>query len=117
MIVVTMAAKVHHGERCRTGVALRLATPALPLAVPALASASPLLRHLLRVIGDGQALASGCLRDVSGLGENASFLGWNSPHCRAAALRKFQLTTQPTECDVLYDLRVFWQSPRSCKWL
>src|SRR5580658_1832576 len=24
----------------------------------------------------------------------------------------FQPTTQPTECDVLYDLRVVWQSPR-----
>jgi putative transposase len=28
-----------------------------------------------------------------------------------------QPTTQPTNCDVLYDLRVFWQSPRSCKLL
>ena len=27
----------------------------------------------------------------------------------------FQPTTQPTTCDVLYDFRVFWQSPRSCK--
>src|SRR6266481_3883513 len=29
----------------------------------------------------------------------------------------FQPTTQPTTCDVLYDSRVFWQSPRSCKLL
>ncbi len=29
----------------------------------------------------------------------------------------FQPTTQPTNCDVLYDLQVFWQSPRSCKLL
>src|SRR6202790_5074405 len=28
-----------------------------------------------------------------------------------------QPTTQPTNCDVLYDLQVFWQSPRSCKLL
>jgi hypothetical protein len=26
----------------------------------------------------------------------------------------FQPTTQPTECDVLYDLRGVWQSPRPC---
>ena len=31
--------------------------------------------------------------------------------------RIFQPTTQPTKDDVLYDLRVFWQSPRSCKLL
>jgi len=24
----------------------------------------------------------------------------------------FQPTTQPTKCDVLYDFRVLWQSPR-----
>ena len=29
----------------------------------------------------------------------------------------FQPTTQPTDYDVLYDFRVFWQSPRSCKLL
>ena len=29
----------------------------------------------------------------------------------------YQPTTQPTKCDVLYGLRVFWQSPRSCKLL
>jgi hypothetical protein len=29
----------------------------------------------------------------------------------------FQPTTQPTNCDVLHDLQVFWQSPRSCKLL
>ena len=29
----------------------------------------------------------------------------------------FQPTPQPTECDVLYDFRVLWQSPRSCKLL
>src|SRR5579863_4399577 len=29
----------------------------------------------------------------------------------------FQPTTQPTKDDVLYDLRVFWQSPRCCKLL
>jgi hypothetical protein len=29
----------------------------------------------------------------------------------------FQPTTQPTNCDVLYGLLVFWQSPRSCKLL
>ena len=28
-----------------------------------------------------------------------------------------QPTIQPTNCDVLYDFRVFWQSPRSCKLL
>ncbi len=28
-----------------------------------------------------------------------------------------QPTTQPTICDVLYDFRVVWQSPRSCKLL
>jgi len=27
---------------------------------------------------------------------------------------RFQPTTQPTEYDVLYDLRGVWQSPRSC---
>jgi hypothetical protein len=27
----------------------------------------------------------------------------------------FQPTIQPTICDVLYDFRVVWQSPRSCK--
>jgi hypothetical protein len=34
--------------------------------------------------------------------------------CRSrAALKLFsQPTIQPTECDVLYDLRVVWQSPR-----
>jgi hypothetical protein len=26
-------------------------------------------------------------------------------------------TTQPTNCAVLYDLQVFWKSPRSCKLL
>jgi len=29
----------------------------------------------------------------------------------------FQPTIQPTNYDVLYDFRVFWQSPRSCKLL
>ena len=29
----------------------------------------------------------------------------------------FEPTTQPTKCDVLYDLRGVWQSPRSCKFL
>jgi len=29
----------------------------------------------------------------------------------------FQPTIQPTAYDVLYDFRVFWQSPRSCKLL
>ena len=29
----------------------------------------------------------------------------------------FQPTTQPTICDVLYDFRAVWQSPRSCKLL
>jgi hypothetical protein len=29
--------------------------------------------------------------------------------------RIFQPTTQPTKDDVLYDLQVFWQSPRCCK--
>jgi len=29
----------------------------------------------------------------------------------------FQPTTQPTTCDVLYDFRAVWQSPRSCKLL
>jgi hypothetical protein len=29
----------------------------------------------------------------------------------------FQPTTQPTTCNVLYDFRVVWQSPRSCKLL
>jgi len=29
----------------------------------------------------------------------------------------FRPTIQPTTCDVLYDFRVFWQSPRSCKLL
>ena len=29
----------------------------------------------------------------------------------------FQPTVQPTECDVLYDFRVLWQSPRSSKLL
>jgi hypothetical protein len=29
----------------------------------------------------------------------------------------FQPTPQPTECDVLYDFRVLWQSPRSSKLL
>ena len=29
----------------------------------------------------------------------------------------FQPTLQPTECDVLYDFRVLWQSPRSSKLL
>ena len=29
----------------------------------------------------------------------------------------FQPTTQPTISDVLYDFRVVWQSPRSCKLL
>jgi hypothetical protein len=29
----------------------------------------------------------------------------------------FQPTIQPTNCDVLCDFRVFWQSPRSCKLL
>jgi hypothetical protein len=28
-----------------------------------------------------------------------------------------QPTLQPTECDVLYDFRNVWQSPRSCKLL
>ena len=27
----------------------------------------------------------------------------------------YQPTTQPTVNDVLYNFRVFWQSPRSCK--
>src|ERR1700722_7135034 len=27
----------------------------------------------------------------------------------------FQPTSPPTTCDVLYDFRVVWQSPRSCK--
>ena len=29
----------------------------------------------------------------------------------------FQPTIQPTTYDALYDFRVFWQSPRSCKLL
>jgi hypothetical protein len=29
----------------------------------------------------------------------------------------FQPTIQPTKCDVLYDFRVFWRSPRFCKLL
>jgi len=29
----------------------------------------------------------------------------------------FQPTIQPTTYDVLYDFRVFWQFPRSCKLL
>jgi len=29
----------------------------------------------------------------------------------------FQPTTQPTKTYVLYDFRVVWQSPRSCKLL
>ena len=33
----------------------------------------------------------------------------------AILARNFQPTTQPTKCDVLYDLRGVWQSPRVCK--
>jgi hypothetical protein len=32
--------------------------------------------------------------------------------CRAG--RILQPTTQPTKCDVLYDFRELWQSPRFC---
>ena len=46
---------------------------------------------------------------------------WSSMYPPALGSRSdwpiFQPTLQPTECDVLYNFREVWQSPRSCKLL
>jgi len=61
---------------------------------------------LLPKLGNLDALLTWCIAIWQGWGRGGRQFG-----------RIFQPTIQPTNLDVLCGLRVFWQSPRSCKLL